>query len=45
MNLEVERGADVGVAEDDAYGLVVAVALDATCGKVEPQYYFRLNGS
>ena len=37
MNVEVERGADVGVAEDDAHGLVVAVALDATCGEAVAQ--------
>ena len=33
MNVEVERGAYVGVTEDDAYGLVVAVALYAACGE------------
>ena len=37
MNIEVERGADVGVAEDDAHGLVVAVALDAACGEAVAQ--------
>ena len=37
MNVEVERGAYVGVAEDDAYGLVVAVALDAACGEAVAQ--------
>ena len=37
MNVEVERGADVGVSEDDAHGLVVAVALDAACGEAVTQ--------
>lgn len=37
MNVEVERGADVGVAEDDAHGLVVAVALYAACGEAVAQ--------
>ena len=37
MNVEVERGADVGVAEDDAHGLIVTVALDAACGEAVAQ--------
>ena len=37
MNVEVERGAYVGVSENDAYGLVVAVALDAACGEAVAQ--------
>ena len=37
MNVEVERGAYVGVTEDDAYGLVVAVALYASCGEAVAQ--------
>ena len=37
MNVEVERGADVGVSEDDAHGFVVAVTLDAACGEAVAQ--------
>ena len=37
MNVEIERGADVGVAEDDAHGLIVTVALDAACGEAVAQ--------
>ena len=33
MDVEVEGGADVGVAEEDADGLVVAAALDAAGGE------------
>ena len=37
MDIEIERCADVGVAQYDAHGLVVAVALDAACGKAVAQ--------
>ena len=37
MDIEVERRADVGVAQNDAHSLVVAVALDAACGKAVAQ--------
>ena len=37
MNVEVEGGADVGVAEEDADGLIVAFAFDAAGGKTMPQ--------
>ena len=37
MDIEVERRADVGVAQYDAHSLVVAVALDAACGKAVAQ--------
>ena len=45
MNVEVERGADVGVSEDDAHGLVVAVALDAPCGETVAQAMKLDNGN
>ncbi len=37
VNVEVEGGADVGVAEEDADGLVVAFAFDAAGGKTMPE--------
>lgn len=37
MNVEVERGADVGVSEDDADSFVIAVALNAACGEAVAQ--------
>ena len=37
MDVEVKRGADVGVSEDDADGFIIAVALDATCGEAVSQ--------
>ena len=37
MNVEVERGADVGVAEDDADGFIITVALDAPSGEAMAQ--------
>ena len=45
MNVEVERGADVSMPEDDADGFIITVTLDAPCGEADPQYYFRLNSS
>lgn len=45
MNVEVERGADVGVSEDDAHGLVVAVALYAPCGEAVAQAMKLDNGN
>lgn len=45
MNVEVERGADVGVSEDDAHGLVVAVALNAPCGETVAQAMKLDNGN
>ena len=33
MNIEVEGRCDVGMAEQHAYRLVVAVAFNAACGK------------
>ena len=33
MNIEVQGSADVGVAKEDADGLVVAIALDAAGGE------------
>ena len=44
MNVKVERGADVGVSEDDAHGLVVAVALNAPCGETVAQAMKLDNG-
>ena len=37
MNVEIERGAYVGMSENDADGFVVAVALDAACGEAVAQ--------
>ena len=37
MDIEVEGGAYVGMTEQNAYGLVVAVAFDAPCGERMPQ--------
>ena len=37
MDVEVKRGADVGVTEDDADGFIIAVALDAACGEAVSQ--------
>ena len=37
MDIEIERRADVGVAQYDAHSLVVAVALDAARGKAVAQ--------
>lgn len=37
VNIEVEGGADVGVAEEDANGLVVAFALDAAGSETVPE--------
>lgn len=37
VNIEVQRGADVGMAEEDADGLVVAFALDAAGGEAMPE--------
>ena len=37
MDVEVEGGADVGMAEEDADGLVVAAALDAAGGEAVAQ--------
>ena len=45
MNVEVERGADVGMSEDDAHGFVVAVALDAACGEAVAQAMKLDNGN
>ena len=37
VDVEVEGGADVGVAQEDADGLVVAFAFDAACGEAVAQ--------
>ena len=37
MDIEVQSGADVGMAEEDADGLVVALALNAAGGEAMPQ--------
>ena len=37
MDIEVERGADVGVAEENADGFVVAFALNTTGGEAVPE--------
>ncbi len=45
MNVEVERGAYVGVAEDDADGFIITVALDAPCGEAVAQAMKLDNGN
>ncbi len=37
MDVEVQGCADVCMTEDDTDGLVIAVALDTTCGKTVAQ--------
>ena len=37
MYIEIEGGADIGVAEEDADGLVIAFALDASGGEAVPE--------
>ena len=45
MNIEVEGCCDVGVAKQYAYSLIVAVALDAACGKAVAQSVHNLSKS
>ena len=33
VNVEIERRANIGMAENDADGLVVTLAFNASCGK------------
>lgn len=37
MDVEVESRGDVGMAENDADGFVIAVAFDAACGETVAQ--------